>query len=159
MTDTEHESLTRTGDRPLEELERLVDRMSRQFDDAAQLWNSDGPLSRWTPEADSMAIDLADRDGEFVVTADLPGFESDDIDIRVTDRTLRIEADREHVHDEHREDYLRHERRHESSQRSVRLPERVDKADATATLAHGVLRVRLPKRETEQPHSIRISPD
>lgn len=141
---------------PFRELERLFERMSRRFDDAPRMWESEGPFGRWTAEAESMAIDLVDRDDEFVATVDLPGFERDDVDIQVTGRTLRIEAEREEILDEEAERFLRHERRHESTQRSIRLPEEVDKDGAKAQMKNGVVTVTLPKLEVEESREIEI---
>jgi len=149
-----------TRSNPFEELERLFERMSRQFDDASRTWESDGPFGRWSSTVESMAVDLVDRDGEFVATVDLPGFERDEVDIQVTDHTLRIHAEHEEVIDEEEgaeEDrYIRHERRHESTQRSIRLPEEVDKEGVEAQMKNGVLTVTLPKLEVEEPLSIEI---
>lgn len=38
---------------------------------------------------------MAESDDEFTVTMDPPGFERDDIDLRVTDHTLHVEAKHE----------------------------------------------------------------
>lgn len=141
---------------PFEEFERLVERMGRQFDDVSRSWETEGPFGRWTSEAESMAIDLVDRDGEFVATVDLPGFERDDVEIKVTDHTLRIEAEHEEIHDEEEERFLRHERRHKSTQRSIRLPEEVDKDGVDAQMKNGVLTVTLPKLEVEEVRKIEI---
>jgi HSP20 family protein len=129
------------------ELERFFERMSRQFDDASSTWRSQGPLAPWAPSGASVAIDLVDRDEAFVVTADLPGFERDDIDVRITDRTLRIAAERESALDGDADRYLRRERRRESIERAIRLPEAVDRDAVTAETNHGVLTVTLPKLE------------
>jgi HSP20 family protein len=145
-----------TRSNPFEELERLLEAMSRQFDDASRVWEAEGPLGRWASGAESMAIDLVDRDGEFVVTVDLPGFERDDVDIRVTDHTLRIEAEHEAVRDEEGERFIRHERRHESTDRSVRLPGEVDKQGVAARMRNGVLTITLPKTEVEEARKIEI---
>jgi HSP20 family protein len=145
-----------TRSNPFEELERLLNAMSRQFDDASRMWESEGPLSRWSSDAGSMAIDLVDREDEFVVTVDLPGFERDDVDIRVTDHTLRIEAEHEEVLDEEQERFIRHERHHESTERSVRLPGEVDKEAVAARMKNGVLTVTLPKIEVEDARRIEI---
>ncbi|WP_435073022.1 Hsp20/alpha crystallin family protein [Halorubrum sp. HHNYT27] len=138
------------------ELERFFERMSRQFDDASHTWESQGPFAPWASSGESMALDLVDRDDEFVVTADLPGFKREDIDIRITDHTLRIEAEHDEVLDEEAEQYLRHERRHESTQRSLRLPEDVDKTAVTAKMNNGVLTVTLPKLDVEEARTIEI---
>ncbi|MGB9950886.1 Hsp20/alpha crystallin family protein (plasmid) [Haloarcula marismortui] len=145
-----------TRGNPFAELERLFERMSRQFDDASRMWESEGPFGRWASEAESMAIDLVDRDDEFVATVDLPGFERDDVDIQVTDHTLRIEAEHEEILDEEEERFIRHERRHESTKRSIRVPEEVDKDGVKAHMKNGVLTVTLPKLETEEARKIEI---
>lgn len=82
-----------TRSNPFEEVEHLFERMSRQFDEASQSWGTNSPLTVWRSEAGSMAIDLVERDEEFVATVDLPGFEHDEVSINVTDHTLRIEAE------------------------------------------------------------------
>ncbi|QLG61139.1 Hsp20/alpha crystallin family protein [Halorarum salinum] len=141
---------------PFEELERFFERMNRQFEETSRMWGEEGPLGRWSSEAESMAMDLAEHDDEFVVTVDLPGFEGDDVDIEVTDHTLRIEAEHEERVDEEEERYLRHERRHETARRSIRLPDEVDTEGVTARMKNGVLTVTLPKREAEEAHSVDV---
>lgn len=145
-----------TRGNPFADLERLFERMSRQFDDASRTWEGESPFGRWALDSEAMAIDLVDRDDEFVATVDLPGFEREDVDIQVTDHTLRIEAEYEESLDEEAERLIRHERRHESTKRSIRLPEEVDKDGVNARLQNGVLTVRLPKIETEEARQIEI---
>ena len=145
---------------PLEELERFFERMSRQFDEAPRMWDPSESLGRWASEFGSMAIDLVDRDEEFVVTVDMPGFDREEIDIRVTDHTLRIEAEHREALDEETDEeagrYIRHERRHESAERSIRLPDDVDTDGVTAKMKNGVLTVTLPKLEIEEAREIDI---
>jgi len=145
-----------TRSNPFEEIERFFERMSRQFDEASRMWEADGPFGGWTPETESMAIDLVEHDDEFVVTVDLPGFEREDVTIEVTDHTLRIEAEHEEALDEEEENYLRRERRRESTRRSVRLPDEVDKEGVEARMKNGVLTVTLPRLEVEEAHTIEI---
>lgn len=145
-----------TRSNPFEELQPLFERMSRQFDDTSRMWESEGPFGRWVSEAGSMAVDLVDRDGEFVATVDLPGFEREDVDIQVTDHTLRIEAEHEEMLEEEEERFIRHERRHESTERSIRLPEEVDKEAVNARMKNGVLTITLPKIEIEEARKIEI---
>lgn len=68
----------------IEELERLIERMSRQFDDPSHRWGSQGPMMGWTLETETMAVDLVDREDEFVVTTDPPGFGQEDVKRRVS---------------------------------------------------------------------------
>ncbi|WP_049937399.1 Hsp20/alpha crystallin family protein [Haloplanus natans] len=130
--------------------------MSRQFDDATGTWDAENPFGRMATGMESMSIDLVEADGEFVVTADLPGFERDEVEIQVTDHTLRIEADREEATEEGEGDYLRRERRQESMHRSIRLPDKIDTESVNARMKNGVLTVTLPRLDTEEARSIEI---
>lgn len=140
---------------PFEELERVFDRMSRQFD-ASNRFPTENPMGRWAEEFESMAVDLVEQDDAYVVTADLPGFERDDVDVQLTDSTLRIEAEREEATEEEEDRYIRQERRQQSAQRSVRLPGEVDRQGVNARMQNGVLTVTLPKRESGDVRDIEI---
>lgn len=146
-----------TRSNPFEELERFFERMSNQFDSTPAMWDPSESLGRWASEFGSVAVDLVDRGDEFVATVDLPGFDREEIEIRVMDRTLRVTAERQEVLEEEEEGrYLRHERRRESVDRSVRLPDGVDAENVTARMKNGVLTITLPKLEMEEAHEIDI---
>ena len=127
----------------------MFDRMSRQFEDMTRSWEGTG--SSMTSGWGSMGIDLADRGDEFVVTADVPGFEKDEIDLQLVENTLRIHAEHTQETEQREETYLRSERQHQRLSDSVRLPEAVDEEAVTATCKNGVLTVHLPKAEPSQP--------
>jgi HSP20 family protein len=120
---------------PFDELEELFDRMGRQFEDTASLRE--------------VAVDVADHDEEFVVTADLPGYSRDAIDLTLEGRQLRIDAERDEATtvggDETAGRYVRRERTRESVSRTLSLPDDVVAEDVSATYANGVLTVHLPK--------------
>ena len=140
---------------PFERLERMFDRLSRQLDDVAHTWDEEGfPMAdRW---GSSMGIDVEDRDDEFVVTADVPGFEKDEIDVRMVDGSLSIEAKREESTEDRGDSYIRSEREHRSLHEQVRIPEPVREDDVEATLRNGVLTLRLPKAEPKDTGGRRI---
>jgi HSP20 family protein len=133
------------GDNPFQDIEQIFDRMSREFGGGA-----------FAGAAGSVAVDVEERDDAFVVTADVPGYEKDDIDVTLADRTLRIRAERETETEAREADYLRRERRETSASRSVRLPGDVDEEGITATYKNGVLTVTLPKREGGDGHRIDV---
>lgn len=120
----------------------MFERMSRQFEGMGRQW--DGPMGAMA-RTEGMEIDVADYDDEIVVTADVPGFEKEDIDLTLSERTLTITAEREMESESGEGEYLRRERRSSSMRRSVRLPESVDEEGATASYRNGVLTVTLPK--------------
>lgn len=123
-------------------LERMFERMRRQFEETY--------LPRSGEEGagvSAMSVDVADRGDAFEVTADAPGFEKEDIDLRVSDNTLHVSARREEEREESDESYIRQERRGQSFSRSIRLPEPVRSDEASARYANGVLTVTLPKAD------------
>ncbi len=129
---------------PFDDIEQMFDRMSRQFDEMGRQWEGGmGGMSGMI--GGGMSVDVADYDDEIVVTADVPGFEKDDIDISIADRTLTLRAEREMDAESEEGEYLRRERRSASMHRTIRLPERVDEESASASYQNGVLTVTLPK--------------
>ncbi|WP_224333033.1 Hsp20/alpha crystallin family protein [Haloprofundus halobius] len=132
---------------PFNEIERLFDQLSRNFESSGMSKLRD------------ISVDLEERDDEFVVTADLPGYETEDIDLAVRDRQLTIRAEHSDTAEERDDAYLRRERSHRSVSRTVHLPEPVEEEASDAAYRHGVLTVRLPKRDRrddEEGHRIDI---
>ena len=125
---------------PFEDIERMFERMNEQLGQFNEM-----PV----PTTQSLSVDLADHDDAFEVTADLPGYDREDIDLSVADRILHISAERDDSSEAGEGNYLRRERRRQSMSRSLSLPEDVDEDEASATYRNGVLTVTLPKSTTE----------
>lgn len=128
---------------PFYELNRLIDKLNRQLEDASPWWGDVASESQFG--GDGFALDLLEEPDEFVVTVDVPGYDRNEIDVRVTDQTLWIEAEHEEKSEEGDETFLRRERRRQSQSRSIRLPAEVDAEGVTARLKNGVLTVTVPK--------------
>lgn len=131
---------------PIRELERLFEQMQTNLEDAGMWWEPK-QLESVRTGFRSVSVDLEDRDDELVLTAELPGFERDDVDVRVTDHVLTVEAEYEESEEETTGEYLRHERHHGSVSRSIRLPQAVATDDIQASFKNGILTVRMPKLE------------
>jgi len=134
---------------PFRELDELIERMNRQF----------GELSR-TFEPESMlptvSADVADHGDELVVSVDLPGYDQDDIDLRVDRDSVTISAEYEAEETDDDAQFHRQERRRESVRRQIALPDEVQAQDATATYNNGVLTVTLPKLDPESTSGYQI---
>ncbi|WP_254271208.1 Hsp20/alpha crystallin family protein [Haloarcula marina] len=140
---------------PLDNMESWLEQMSRQFEEAAERWG--GGFETWAPDGQLPQVDLVDAETEFVVTADLPGFDKDELEVLITDQTLIIEGEHSHETDEESENYIHRERSQRSVSRRLRLPEPVDEDDVSASMDKGVLTVRIAKAEpTTDGHRIDI---
>ncbi len=124
---------------PFDDLEEMLDRISKQVEEG--MISGGGGLQI----PGSVAVDVADQGEEFVVTADLPGYETDDIELTLSDGSLRLEATREDEAAFEEGEYVRRERTSKSVSRRIRLPEPVDEEAVSATFTNGVLTVTLPK--------------
>ncbi|WP_128226397.1 Hsp20/alpha crystallin family protein [Halobacteriaceae archaeon SHR40] len=134
---------------PFNELEQLFEQMQQNFQEAAEMWRPESARTN-LPGAGSVQIDLEETEDTLVLTADLPGFTREDIDLSVKDRMLRLDATHEEESEEEREgEYLRRERQRASVSRSITLPETVDTDAVSATYQNGVLTVEMDKREPE----------
>ncbi|SDY52933.1 Hsp20/alpha crystallin family protein [Halopenitus persicus] len=92
------------------------------------------------------AVDIAESDAAFVIRVDLPGYDEDDIDVRLTDHTLHVHAEREaESESEDGEAYIRRERSHRAISRTIELPETIDEDAVSATYEDGVLEITLQK--------------
>ncbi|PSP93581.1 hypothetical protein BRC91_08255 [Halobacteriales archaeon QS_4_62_28] len=129
-----------------EKLEEFLERMSGQFDQSGRPWD----LRQFSPMEASGSIDLADTGEEFVALVDVPGFEKDDIDVRITDQTLQIDAEYRRKIEAESANYLQQERTHESVSRRITLPNAVDVDAVDARLDNGVLRVTIGKAEAAE---------
>jgi len=136
---------------PFEDVQELLDRLTRQLESAARSWETtvdDRSRLDLSTERSGTSLDLADEGDAFVVTVDVPGYDTDDLEIRLTGETLTITGERERTAEREDDDevYLRRERQVASFSRQLRLPEPVDADDVHATVNNGVLTIELPKR-------------
>ena len=130
---------------PFKDIEELFDRLNVGFGDLGRELESE------FSGAGRMHVDVADADDRVVVTADVPGYEKEDIEVSVRGRELRITAERDTQRESRDEDahYYRRERSQRRVSRSVPLPVDVEEDRATAGYENGVLTVELPKRDHE----------
>lgn len=101
-------------------------------------------------------VDVKEEDKEIIVSAELPGMDQKDIDLTVTNDSVRISGEKRHEKEEEEKGYYRHERFCGSFDRVIDLPAEVDENKAEAEFSKGVLTIRLPKSEEAQAKQKRI---
>ena len=136
---------------PFESLRREVDRMFEDFGRGFGLWRpSGGPMIRpsWAFEGawgKAPAVDVCEHEKEYEITAELPGMDANNVEVKLSDGVLTIKGEKEEQKEEKQKDYHISERRFGSFQRSFELPEGIDEDKIQASFEKGVLTIKLPK--------------
>lgn len=108
--------------------------------------------STWSP-----LVDIKEEKDCFLVIADVPGLKKEDIDISLEQHVLTLRGDRQFKTTEQHQGYIRRERTHGQFYRRFSLPQTADDAKITARYTHGVLEIRIPKKEIVAEKKIEIS--
>jgi HSP20 family protein len=127
---------------PFGMMRRMADEMDRMFEgfgfpsmERFSPWSS---AERFSPE-----VDMFERNGKLVISADLPGLTKDDVKVEVTDDAVMLEGERKYEHEEREEGIYRSERGYGHFRRHIPLPEGVKTDTATANFKNGVLEITL----------------
>jgi HSP20 family protein len=138
---------------PFRDVVTLRDKMNRLFEDAvtARGGEKDMITGSWSP-----AVDIYETEHELVLTAEVPGIDEKDIEIRIGDNTLSIKGERKFEKETREENYHRIERAYGSFYRSFSLPGTIDQEHIEARHEGGVLKIHMPKKPESQPKKVRI---
>ena len=142
------------GGDPFEEMERAWGSYQEYLDRAFA--NLPDYMKKFTLD---ITCDLADKGDRFVLTADLPGMEKEEVKVNVTDHRIEISAEHKESKEERKKDYLREERSHVRYERTLSVPEDVVDSRVTAKMQNGVLTVELPKKtptKVDNPVSVKV---
>ena len=99
--------------------------------------------------------DIRETDKEYIVDAEIPGVNKDDIKVELVDDVLTISVERNEQINEERENYIRRERRYGSCSRSFYV-ENVKNDGVKAKYDNGILTITLPKQEYGKKNGKRI---
>jgi HSP20 family protein len=143
--------------RPFETLRREVDRLFDNF--GGGFWPS--PFRRSTFDIEPFwrretawtavpAVDVAESEKGYEITAELPGMDEKNIEVKLVNGTLTIKGEKQEEKEEKKKDYYLNERRFGSFERSFAVPESVDETKIEAPFKKGVLMLTLPKKAEAQ---------
>ena len=100
--------------------------------------------------------DINEKDGKYVLEADLPGFKKEDISVDIDKDCLTITAEhKSEEKEENADSYIRRERYYGSYTRSFNV-KGIDTEAITAAYNDGVLTLTMPKKEPEVPAARRL---
>lgn len=116
----------------------LIDNfLSSQTDDVTF-----GDVGKWAP-----AVDIKEEKEQFVVIADLPGVEKDNIHISQENNILTLQGSRSEEKRTSQEGYSRVERTLGRFHRQFTLPQTADGSKISAKYKNGILEIVIPKKE------------
>lgn len=129
----------------------------RAFDPLRELVRLQADVNRaFTEGTGSPAFNVWTGEDTVQVTAELPGFKADALDISVIGKTLTIKAEREASAIEGATAHRR-ERAHGRFERTIELPFRVDAEKVEATYVGGALTVVVPRAEADKRRVIAVN--
>ncbi|GAC1043179.1 Hsp20/alpha crystallin family protein [Rhizobium sp. No.120] len=145
-TDNKVDKTPDVGWFPFENLRTEIDRLFDDFTPA--LWHRPferlshaKPFSMMT----APAVDIVEKENAYEITAELPGIDAKDVDVKLSNSTLTIKGEKHEIKEEKDKEYFLSERRYGSFQRNFQLPQGVDGGKIEASFVNGVLTVVLPK--------------
>ncbi len=103
----------------------------------------------------SFRTDILDKGDKYVLKADMPGFDKQDIHLDIKGNYLTLSAQHNEEVNDNSKDFVRRERRYGSVSRSFDITN-IDADKISANYDNGVLELQLPKRETTAPSSRKI---
>ena len=140
---------------PLENLRREIDRLFTDF--GRDLWPSRQsifglePFGRYMAAwGASPAVDIVEKKDAYEITAELPGMDEKNVEVKLVNGSLTIKGERHDEKEEKKKDYYLQERQFGSFERRFTLPDGVDAAKIEASFTKGVLTVTLPKKAEAQ---------
>lgn len=96
-----------------------------------------------------MKVDIKDKEGEYEMLIDLPGFKKEEITAQLQNGYLTISAAKGYNQDEQEKEtgkYIRRERYAGACQRSFYVGQDIKQSDIKAEFKHGILKLHLPKK-------------
>ena len=126
---------------PFALVREFTDEMDRIFG-AAPRASVNG--AAWAP-----SIEVKEKEGKLLVTAELPGVKKEDVKVHIDGETLVVEGERKQEKEEKREGYYHSERSYGTFYRSIPLPEGAKLELTAAQFNNGVLEVTVPIPEAK----------
>ncbi len=102
------------------------------------------------------AFNVWTSDNGAIVRAEIPGVESEDVDISIVNDTLTIRGSQKAETFQNGETCHRQERGYGTFVRSIRMPFTVNVDGVSARFSDGVLHLEVPKAESEKPRKISV---
>jgi HSP20 family protein len=115
------------------------------------------PFGRAEAAVNVPAVDIEEKDNAYEITAELPGMDEKDVEVKLSNGGLLIKGEKKSEKEEKKKNYYLSERSYGSFERYFGLPEDVDADKIVASFKKGVLTVTLPKSAQAKPSEKKIA--
>ena len=122
----------------------LMRELTREMDEMFEPLTELGAEAVWSP-----AIECKRKNGEMIVSAELPGMKKEEVKVELSDGSLIVEGERKREEKVEKEGYFRSERSYGKFFRRIALPEGAKTDQIKAELSNGVLEVHIPVPESK----------
>lgn len=137
---------------PWQEMNALQRSFNRLFDDMLTSDNSDlGNFSKIP------AAELWQTDDAVNLKIELPGMNTKDLDIHVTENAVSIKGERKQESTTEENGTVRSEFRYGKFERIIPLPVRIQNTDVKADYKDGILNLHLPKAQEEKNKVVKVN--
>lgn len=143
-----HHTVWNTNPRFPEEIRQVFER----FLPPQEIDSSNVVTSQWAPR-----VDIREESKRFVIQADIPGVDPQQIEVSMDKGILTIKGGRLPEKGDDEGKFTRIERARGAFHRHFALPESADAEQITANGSHGVLEIVLPKKAQATPRRITIN--
>ena len=131
-----------------DQLQRELNMPMGKFDSEE---NGNIATANWAP-----AVDIKEDEKAFMLFADLPGVNPDNIEVTMDKGVLTIKGERQSEKKTEEENYKRVERQYGVFYRRFTLPDSADAEGIEAKSENGVLTITIPKQEVAQSRRISV---
>lgn len=107
--------------------------------------------AQWVP-----SVNIREKDDQFVISADIPGVNPDEVEVKMENGALTIQGERKSEQHKEENGYRRVECSYGSFYRRFALPDTADANKIQAKAKHGVLEITIGKREAAWPKAIKV---
>jgi HSP20 family protein len=106
--------------------------------------------------ARSPIVDVREKDGHYIIEAELPGVSEKDLKLELKNGLLTLSTEKKEEKDDKDGTWIRRERRESYFSRGFELPEDADGDKIEAKFKDGLLTIELPKKAEASPKLVQI---
>jgi HSP20 family protein len=147
-------ALRRKSTQEEQPLTRLRDEIDTLFDQLLSPWSAS--LDTEPDLSSLLEVDIDERDDEFVVRAETPGFDPMEINVETSGRLLTIKAEKQEKKKAKKGNGVVEQEMYRSFSRSITLPDGVQRDKIEAKYHNGLLEVHIPKSDEAKPKRIAV---